>query len=73
MASIVKVLRILHNDNQQEIAKLLGTTVTTYNRKENEKSKFTLDEAKLIAARYNVSLDKLMNENAKDYIINVLQ
>lgn len=73
MASIVKMLRVLHNDKQQDLADLIGVSVTNYNLKENDKSKFTLEEAKLISDKYKVSIDKLISSSTKDEVIKLLQ
>lgn len=73
MASVLKILRILNNDKQQEIAKLLGVSLTSYNNKENGKASFTLDEAKVLSDKYKVSLDKLISDTTKEEVIKLLQ
>ncbi len=42
---ILKALRIRNQLKQQEVAKLLGISETTYNRKENGINEFTINEA----------------------------
>lgn len=42
---ILKALRIKHQLKQEEVAKLLGISETTYNRKENGVNQFTIAEA----------------------------
>lgn len=68
----VKVLRIVEGDTQEELSNYLGCTVSTYNRKENGKNKFTLEELKKITKKYNVSLEKIVNtEVVKKEILNL--
>ena len=42
---ILKALRIKNQLKQQEVAKMLGISETTYNRKENGFNEFTIKEA----------------------------
>lgn len=74
MAKIFKILRVLNSDDQKVIADLLGISVFSLSNKENGKSKFTIKEAQIIAERYNVSLDNLINgEKTKKKILELLQ
>ena len=62
---ILKSKRILFNLTQEEIAKELGITVTSYNMKENGKREFTLYEAKKI-----IDLLKLNLKEVNDIFFN---
>lgn len=70
----IKILRIISGENQEKVSSELGCTVSTYNRKENGKAEFTLPELKLLAEKYNTSLDKLSNqEEFKNRVMNIFQ
>lgn len=62
MVSIIKVLRVLNGDTQQDLANFLGCSPNAISQKETRKIVFSLKEAGLIAKRYNVSLEFLINE-----------
>lgn len=46
-----------HQIRQSEIAKVLGVSVCTVNRKLNNRSVFTLQEVKTLCVRYGISAD----------------
>lgn len=74
MFTTVKLLRLLNGDIQDDNAKLIGCNLSTYNRKENGKSEFTLKELKILAEKYNVKLEKIINVSCvKKEILSVLQ
>lgn len=74
MNTIVKILRIINNDTQKSLAELVGITQSNLNLKENGKLSFTLREAQLIAEKYNISLDSLVNGNrTKEKIVDLLR
>ena len=74
MNTIVKILRIINNDTQKSLADLVGITQSNFNLKENGKLSFTLREAQLIAKKYNISLDSLVNGNrTKEKIVDLLR
>lgn len=58
---IIKILRIISGDTQEELSSELGCTVSTYNRKENGKAEFTIKELKILSERYKVSMDKMIS------------
>lgn len=61
MPTGIKFLRIMHKDKQKDLADLIGCTLSTYNRKENGKADFTLNDIILIAKRYSVTIDYIVN------------
>lgn len=52
---ILKALRIKNQLKQQDVAKLLGISETTYNRKENGVNEFTISEAIQLGNIFNIS------------------
>lgn len=59
----LKELRKLNNQSQEDIAKYLHTTQTTYGRYELETSEPTIETLCKLADYYNVSLDYLVGRN----------
>ena len=57
----VKEYRIKHSYTQKEFAELLGIKQNTYSDKERGKTKFTIDEIKLIKELLNVTYDELLS------------
>jgi DNA-binding XRE family transcriptional regulator len=55
----LKAYRSLKGKKQEDIAKLIGVGLNTYNFKENGKNSFTLSEAKTIADFFNTTIDDL--------------
>lgn len=51
----LKSLRVKHQYTQQYVAKILEIAETTYNRKENGVTDFTVAEAKKLARLFKVS------------------
>lgn len=47
-----------HNIRQQEIADLLGITVSNANEKLNGKQPFTLDQVRILCRAYGISADE---------------
>ena len=71
--NIIKLLRLTNKYTQDEVAKRIGCTVSTYNRKENSISDFTAKEYVLLSELYNVSVDKLVsNKWFKETILDVI-
>ncbi|WP_195987038.1 helix-turn-helix transcriptional regulator [Clostridium sp. D53t1_180928_C8] len=70
----IKVLRIIAGDTQEKVAKYIGCSVYTYNKKENGKSKFNVEELKKISILYNVSIEKILDEKRfTDLLLRTLQ
>ena len=57
----VREYRIKHSYTQREFAELLGIKQNTYSDKERGKTKFTIDEIKLIKELLNVTYDELLS------------
>lgn len=58
----LKSLRAKYNITQDTLADLLNITVSTYNRKENGNSSFTVEEAKVIAKIFKTTMDKVFGK-----------
>lgn len=71
---VVKILRIIAGDTQEKVAKYIGCSVYTYNKKENGKSKFTVEELKKISILYKVSIEKVLDEKKfTELVLSILQ
>ena len=57
----IKEYRMIKGYTQREIAELLGIKQNTYSDKELGKSKFTIDEVKLIKELFKVTYDDLLS------------
>ena len=57
----IKEYRTLKGYTQREIAKMLGIKQNTYSDKERGKTKFTIDEVKLIKELFEVTYDDLLS------------
>ena len=57
----IKEYRTIKGYTQREIAELLGIKQNTYSDKELGKSKFTIDEVKLIKELFKVTYDDLLS------------
>ena len=57
----IKEYRMTKGYTQKEIAELLGIKQNTYSDKELGKSKFTIDEVKLIKELFKVTYDDLLS------------
>ena len=57
----VKEYRVMKGYTQTEIANLLGIKQNTYSDKERGKTKFTIDEIKLIKELLEVTYDDLLS------------
>jgi transcriptional regulator with XRE-family HTH domain len=57
----VKEYRTKYSYTQKEFAELLGIKQNTYSDKERGKTKFTIDEIKLIKELLNVTYDELLS------------
>ena len=57
----IKEYRTIKGYTQREIAELLGIKQNTYSDKELGKSKFTIDEVKLIKEFFEVTYDDLLS------------
>lgn len=49
----LKSLRALKNLNQTEMAELMGLSIVSYNKKENGKVPFTVEEVKFMSEYFN--------------------
>lgn len=59
----LRELRLKHNISGIEMAKLLDITKASYSKKELGSVKFSLNEAKLISDKFNVSIEDIFFEN----------
>lgn len=59
----LKSLRVKHGLSQEDTAKLLGITSSTYNRKENGSRKFYVDEAGKLADIFNTTVEEIFFAN----------
>jgi len=57
----IKEYRMVKGYTQREIAELLGIKQNTYSDKELGKSKFTIDEVKLVKELFEVTYDDLLS------------
>ena len=57
----VKEYRVKYSYTQKELAELLGIKQNTYSDKERGKTKFTIDEIKLIKELLNVTYDEILS------------
>ncbi|MFT8343400.1 MAG: helix-turn-helix transcriptional regulator [Clostridium beijerinckii] len=55
----LKAYRMLKGVKQEDIAEILGITLTTYSKKETGKTQFSLQEAKKISDYLNVPIEQL--------------
>ena len=60
----LKAYRALNQKSQGDMAKLLGITIVSYNRKENGKDDFTLQQCKKLADCFGLSIDSLFLNNS---------
>ncbi|ABS40804.1 helix-turn-helix transcriptional regulator [Clostridium botulinum] len=58
-AKKLKAYRCLKGAKQEDIARLIGVSLNTYNFKENGKKSFTLNEAKIISDFFDTTIDEL--------------
>lgn len=59
----LRMLRAELDVNQEKFAELINMPVSTYRKKENGESKFTLNEAYCIAKVCNKSVDEIFFKN----------
>lgn len=59
MTRKLKVLRAMKEVKQEEVAEMLGITLTTYSKKENGKSDFTISEAKKLATFFDCTIEEI--------------
>lgn len=59
----LKAYRMLKGVKQEDIARILEITLTTYSKKETGKAQFSLYEAKKISDYLNVSIEQLFFTN----------
>ena len=57
----IKEYRIIKGYTQRELAEILGIKQNTYSDKERGKSKFTIDEIKIIKELFNTTYDDLLS------------
>lgn len=63
----LKAYRVMLGKKQEDIAKIIGIGLNTYNLKENGKSSFSLEEAKKIADYFNTTIDDLFFNNKVNF------
>ena len=56
---VLKSLRVQHDINQKEMAKLLGIAISSYNQKENGKYDFTQNEIEKIIQIFNKPYEEI--------------
>lgn len=61
IAEALRRLRLKHDYTQEKLGDVLGVEYSTYGKYEKGTSKLRLDQAKLIADFYKLSLDELVN------------
>ena len=57
----VREYRKLNGYRQEDLAKLLNVTQSAYSRKENGKSRFTINEITMLTHIFKVTYDDLLN------------
>ena len=57
----IREYRKANGYRQSDLAKLLGIKQNTYSRKENGKSRFTIDEIIMLTHIFKVTYDDLLN------------
>ena len=57
----IKEYRIIKGYTQRELAEILGIKQNTYSDKERGKTKFTIDEIKIIKELFNTTYDDLLS------------
>ncbi|NLY46818.1 MAG: helix-turn-helix transcriptional regulator [Tissierella sp.] len=60
--SYTKGLRAFNGLTQQELAEILGISLTSYNKKETGKVPFTVDELKKLSEHFNVPIENFFND-----------
>lgn len=55
----LKVYRTINEVNQEELAKMIDVTLSTYSKKETGKAVFTLEEARKLAEYFNTTIEEL--------------
>lgn len=63
MYTKLRELRVSQNISGEELAQILNLTKATYSKKENGLVKFSLEEAKLIADKFNKKIEEIFFEN----------
>lgn len=58
----IKALRAYHGLSQTELAEVLNSTFQTYNKKENGKTNFSLEELKSLANFFDIPLENFFKE-----------
>lgn len=62
MTRKLKILRAMKEVKQEDVAEMLGITLTTYSKKENGKSDFTITEAKKLASFFSCTIEEIFSE-----------
>ncbi|AHM62339.1 XRE family transcriptional regulator [Flammeovirgaceae bacterium 311] len=65
IAEILRRLRLEHNYTQEKLGDVLGVEYSTYGKYEKGASKLRLDQAKILADFYRMSLDDFYNYGEK--------
>ena len=55
----IKALRVSRDLRQEDLAKILGISLNSYNNKENGKRDFSLKEAKSLAELFGYSIEEI--------------
>lgn len=66
----IKSLRALKGLSQIEMAKAMSLSVVSYNKKENGKVPFTIDEVKFMSTFFNVPIENFFNEEVHEMNTN---
>lgn len=67
MPKKIKVLRAIKGATQEDVAKMLGITLSTYCKKENSKTEFTLKEAYKLAKYFDCSIEEIFFNNSVNF------
>lgn len=67
MKNKLKVLRAIKEVKQEDVAKNLGISLSTYCKKENGKTSFTLSEANKVAIFFESTIDSIFFDDTVNF------
>lgn len=59
----IKALRVARDLRQEDVAKILGISLNSYNNKENGRRDFSLQEANSLAELFGYSIEEIFFKN----------
>ena len=72
LSRYLKSLRALKDVNQTEMSEILGLSLVSYNKKENSKVPFTVEEVKLMSEFFNEPIENFfINEVVKMQTLDI--